>query len=85
MLLEHCFLQVDCVGCNRRTHIAQPTYGDWTLFQIELPYVDVINITYDVAGGLNADSSQQTFVVMDDLAVRFGECPFYGKFGQFRP
>ena len=76
---QYIFLQIECDGCTKKTHIAQSTFGDWTLFQIDLPNYDVINVTYDVVGGPNADSFADTFVTMDDLSVMPGACQAYSE------
>ena len=74
-------IQEDCEGCIRKTHIAQQTFEEnWTLFQINLPRVENVNITYDVMGNLrqNVNSNFKAFVALDDIEVKPGLCPTYG-------
>ena len=54
-----------------------PTFYGWTLFQVNLPQVETVNVTYDIRG-LNV--TFYSYVVLDDITVKPGYCPYYGRY-----
>ena len=74
-------LQVACQGCELKTYMAQSTFYDkWTLFQVDLPVADIVNVTYDVEGTQRSeDHTSYKYLALDDIVVKPGVCPTYGK------
>ncbi|KAL4217908.1 Enteropeptidase [Mactra antiquata] len=71
-------IHVDCNNCVRETHIAQSTFKDhWTLFQLNLPRVPLVNLTYDVVGNSGSEGFLRSFFALDDIYVKSGFCPEY--------
>ncbi|XP_060565192.1 uncharacterized protein LOC132724366 isoform X3 [Ruditapes philippinarum] len=71
-------IHVACQTCEMRTYMAQSTFDDrWTLFQVDLPVADTVNITYDVEGTQISEGSFRSFLALDDIAVKPGVCPDY--------
>ena len=69
---------MDGYNRSRETYRAQSTfYNDWVLFQVTLPVVDVVNVTYDVIA--DDVSIFYSFIALDDIVIMPGTCPEYGK------
>lgn len=71
-------IYVDCRGCVQEQYIAKPTFeNNWTLFQFNLPVVDVVNITYVVEGNERSEGFFRSYIALDDIVVKAGSCPKY--------
>ncbi|XP_045181242.2 uncharacterized protein LOC123540352 isoform X3 [Mercenaria mercenaria] len=71
-------IHVTCQGCTLKTYMAQSTFEDkWTLFQIDLPTANIVNITYDVEGTQKSAGFVRSYIALDDIVVKPGVCPEY--------